>query len=53
MSILSEMDTMHVVGKLREIAETVKSFRSGESVVVAEFWADTLDRWAEELVGPG
>jgi hypothetical protein len=52
-SVLSEMEETHVVGELREIARTVKDLRNGESVVVAEFWADTLDRWAEELVGPG
>ena len=26
---------------------------NGESIARAEYWADNLDRWAEQLVGPG
>ncbi len=48
--ILKEMDEYEVVSKLNELGDSVRRNHSGESIVKAEFWADTLDRWAEELV---
>ncbi len=47
------MRTTKVVSSLRGIAATVKLNLNGQSIAHAEFWADTLDRWAEQLVGPG
>jgi hypothetical protein len=52
-TILNEMKTVQVVSQLREVAETVQDNLSGQSIAQAEFWSDTLDRWAEQLVGPG
>ena len=51
--VLKEMKKTHVVTKLREIGESVKGNLNGQSIAKAEFWSDTLDRWAEQLVGPG
>lgn len=48
--ILQEMEEYKVVTKLNELSERVRDNRSGESIAKAEFWGDTLDRWAEELV---
>ena len=47
------MRTTEAVSSLLEIAATVKVNLNGQSIAHAEFWADTLDRWAEQLVGPG
>ena len=52
-TVLKEMRTTQVVTSLRGIAATVEENLSGQSIAHAEFWADTLDRWAEQLVGPG
>ena len=50
MRILKEMEEYEVVSKLNDLGERVRDNRSGEAIAKAEFWADTLDRWAEELV---
>jgi hypothetical protein len=52
-TVLDEMRESHAVGELKEIGDTIKINLNGQSLVKAEFWADTLDRWAEQLVGPG
>jgi hypothetical protein len=52
-TVLSEMRDTKVVGKLRQLAGDVETNLSGQSIAQAEFWADALDRWAEQLVGPG
>lgn len=51
--VLDQMREMAVVAEIREGAEQVKAPLNGRSIVMAEFWADTLDRWAEELVAAG
>ncbi len=48
--ILKEMEEYEVVSKLNDLGDRVRGNRSGESIAKAEFWGDTLDRWAEELV---
>jgi len=48
--ITQEMDEFEVVKKLSELGDRVRINRSGESIARAEYWGDTLDRWAEELV---
>ncbi len=48
--ILQEMEEYEVVRKLNDLGDRVRSNRSGEAIAKAEFWGDTLDRWAEELV---
>jgi hypothetical protein len=49
--ILAEMRQEDVVGGLRHLSETVRS-EVGTSMALSEFWSDTLDRWAEDLVDP-
>ncbi len=48
--ILEEMKQTAVVMKLADVGVRVRSNLSGDSISRAEFWADTLDRWGEELV---
>ena len=38
--------------QMQNMAEAIKDNFIGESTIEAEFWADTLDRWAEQLVDP-
>ena len=52
-NVLSDMKEVSVVTKLHDLGEAVDKNLNGQSIAQAEFWADTLDRWAEELVGPG
>jgi hypothetical protein len=51
-SVLDQMKQLQVVSRLREIARLANENLPGQSIAQADFWADTLDRWAEELVGP-
>lgn len=50
--ILDDMTDTRVVTKLRGLGDRINENLKGESIVRAEYWADTLDRWAEELVQP-
>ena len=51
--VLSEMQDAIVSDQMQDIAEAiVKDNFIGESTIESEFWADTLDRWAEQLVPP-
>ena len=51
--VLSEIQDAIVSDQMQDIAEAiVKDNLIGESTIEAEFWADTLDRWAEQLVPP-
>ena len=52
-TVLNEMKSEQVVGSLRGIADTVRINLNGQSIAQTEYWADALDRWAEQLVGPG
>ena len=49
-SLLETMKEERVVSELETIPARVRRNFSGNSIAAAEFWADTLDRWAEELV---
>ncbi len=49
-NILTQMKDSEVVAELRDIGATVVTNLNGRSIVAAEYWADHLDRWAEELV---
>jgi hypothetical protein len=51
-TVLDEMRVLDAVGSLRQIGDDVKK-ESGVSVAQTEFWSDTLDRWAEDLVDAG
>ncbi len=53
LTVLNEMKSARVVGQLQEIGRALDENLGGQSIAEAEFWADTLDRWAEQLVGPG
>ena len=50
-SVLEEMRKEDVLGSLRTLADKIPE-ESGVSMALAEFWSDTLDRWAEDLVDP-
>ena len=48
--ILDEMKKTEIVRALAREGDKVAINLSGQSLNASEFWADTLDRWAEELV---
>jgi CTP-dependent riboflavin kinase len=48
--LLEEMKRSEVIRALARDGEMVSLNLSGQSLSLTEFWADTLDRWAEELV---
>ncbi|MBL8818116.1 MAG: hypothetical protein JNL58_18965 [Planctomyces sp.] len=50
--VLEDMKKTNVIEKIAEIGARVRGNLSGESISRAEFWADTLDRWGEEVVVP-
>ena len=50
--IAQEMDELNIVTELGSLGNRVRRNLSGDSISRVEFWADTLDRWAEELVLP-
>ena len=50
--VLSEMQDALVSNQMQDIAKTINKNFVGQSTIEAEFWADTLDRWAEQLVDP-
>ena len=50
--VLAEMQDAVVSYQMKDMAEAIKDNFIGESTIDAEFWADTLDRWAEQLVDP-
>lgn len=49
-NVLDQMKVRSIVPGLRAISAEALGNLNGRSVAAAEFWADTLDRWAEELV---
>ncbi|MGN6547253.1 MAG: hypothetical protein ACTHK7_19525, partial [Aureliella sp.] len=49
--VLDDMRNSDVIGALREIGEKLPA-EGGLSIAQTEYWADTLDRWAEDLVDP-
>jgi hypothetical protein len=50
-TVLDEMRQQDVVGGLRQLSDDIAKQR-GLSLAQCEFWSDTLDRWAEDLVDP-
>jgi len=50
-TVLDEMRQHDVVGSLRQLGDDVKK-ENGVSIAQCEYWSDTLDRWAEDLVDP-
>ena len=49
-SLLQEMRDSQVVRELDGIGDITDQNYSGRSIASAQLWADTLDRWAENLV---
>ena len=50
-TVLDEMRKQDVIGSLRQLGDDLKK-EHGLSIAQCEFWSDTLDRWAEDLVDP-
>jgi hypothetical protein len=50
--VLTEMQEATVVMQIRDLAVAINRNEVGQSTIEAEYWADTLDRWAEQLVDP-
>lgn len=50
-AVLDEMKKEDVIGGLRQIGDDLKK-EQGMSIAQCEFWSDSLDRWAEDLVDP-
>ncbi len=50
-AVLDEMKSTDVLGGLRTLSDEVLT-KQGLSVAQAEYWADAMDRWAENLVDP-
>ena len=50
--VLAEIQDAALPSQIRDIADAITANFVGESTIGAEFWADTLDRWAEQLVDP-
>jgi hypothetical protein len=50
-TVLDEMKKEDVIGGLRQVGDDIKK-EPGVSIAQCEFWSDTLDRWAEDLVDP-
>jgi len=49
-NIIGQMKETQAVKELTVLGEQAAVNLSGNSMAGAEFWADTLDRWAEEMV---
>ncbi len=50
-TVLEEMRQEDVIGSLRQLGDDVRK-ENGMSIAQCDFWSDTLDRWAEDLVDP-
>ncbi len=50
-TVLDEMRKQDVIGGLRQVGDELPS-EPGLSIAQCEYWWDTMDRWAEDLVDP-
>lgn len=50
-TVLDDMRSQDVLGALRRLADDLPVER-GLSISQCEYWSDTMDRWAEDLVDP-
>ncbi len=50
-AVLDDMRKQDVIGGLRQLSDDLQK-ENGVSMAQCEFWSDTLDRWAEDLVDP-
>jgi len=55
-TVLDDMRQLDVIGSLRQLGDDLRGNgqynENGMSLAQTEFWSDTLDRWAEDLVDP-
>jgi hypothetical protein len=49
--VLDDMRKQDILGGLRQLSDDV-SREQGTSIAQCEYWSDTMDRWAEDLVDP-
>ncbi len=50
-TVLEEMKELDALGSLRQLSETIPT-EAGMSIAQTEFWSDTFDRLADDLVPP-
>ncbi len=50
-TVLEDMKKQDVIGGLRQLGDDIPQ-EHGLSIAQCEFWSDTMDRWAEDLVDP-
>ena len=50
-TVLEDMKKQDVIGNLRQLGDDIRR-ENGVSIAQCEYWSDTLDRWAEDLVDP-
>ena len=50
-TVLDELQQQDTVASLRQLGDDIPS-HSGMSIAQCEFWSDTFDRWADDLVDP-
>jgi hypothetical protein len=50
-TVLDEMRKLDPIGSIRQIGDDLRN-ENGLSIAQCEYWSDTLDRWAEDLVDP-
>ena len=50
-TVLDDMRQQDAIGSLRQLSDDVRT-ETGFSIAQAEYWSDTMDRWADDLVDP-
>ena len=50
-TVLDDMRKQDPIGNLRQLGDDLNK-ESGLSMAQCEYWSDTFDRWAEDLVEP-
>ena len=50
-AVLDDMLKVDVIGALRHLGDDLQK-ENGLSMAQCEYWSDSLDRWAEDLVEP-
>jgi hypothetical protein len=50
-TVLDDMRKQDVIGALRQLGDDLRK-ENALSIAQCEYWSDTLDRWAEDLVDP-
>lgn len=49
--VLDEMREQDIIGSLRTLGEDIPK-KQGLAIAQAEYWSDSMDRWADDLVDP-